>query len=231
MNPSDKVTSPPPAAGLAGRVPAGEYVATARRLAEISADLQRLSVIAERIRGVPWEAIGHVHGGLSRAAVHNRYAHAVKSWGEEHPGSPEEQFTVVEVQLQAAYAEIDLLLERQRDLSRLSHATASVAEKPETELSGLAAFARRARVTHELHDWNVAVRLAREARPHDRTPSEDPLDHANIRSLLHEYGLRSAPRQLRFFDDKPPTLEERVAALEGQVERLLAEREGDHITR
>ncbi|GHD82197.1 hypothetical protein ACWCY1_36475 [Streptomyces goshikiensis] len=247
MNPSDRVTSPPAAAGLAGRVPAGEYVATARRLAEISADLQRLSVIAERIRGVPWEAIGQAHGGLSRAAVHNRYAHAVRSWEEEHPGAPEEQFAVVDVQLQGAYAEIDLLLERQRELSRLSHATASVAEKSETELAARHTLIRKFRAMHsDPPDWGIAASLARDACQVDRDPSEDPLDRANIARLLQEshdvgaatFEALTGPDRARS-DSRIPlisqgrrgsSLEARVAALEEAVERLMAEKERDLFT-
>ncbi|MFF0561936.1 hypothetical protein [Streptomyces sp. NPDC004266] len=251
MSSSDKVTSPPAAAGLAGRVPAGEYVATARRVAEISADLQRLSVIAERVRGVPWEAIGQAHGGLSRAAVHNRYAQAVKSWEEEHPGTPEEQFTVVDVQLQGAYAEIDLLLERQRELSRLSHATVSVAEKPTSEPT-----ARDSQLLYQFlarhlepRDCDVAARLASESWQRSADSSEDPLDSANIARLLQEsQSLSAATREALPGDDcefatrraesrlplpqarRDLGLEARVAALEEAVEWLMAERKREHMT-
>ncbi|MEU5069085.1 hypothetical protein AB0G95_34160 [Streptomyces virginiae] len=250
MSSSDKATSAPAAAGLAGRVPAGEYVATARRLAEISADLQRLSVIAERIRGVPWEAIGQAHGGLSRAAVHNRYAQTVKAWEEEHPGAPDEQFTVVDVQLQGAYAEIDLLLERQRELSRLSHVTASVAEKPTTEPTARYEHLYLFRDGHRQSiDHDVAVRLASEAWQQRRgDTSEDPLDRANIARLLQESGRVSAVTGQPLTGDeswvargqhrppllpqgrRAPGLEARVAALEEAVERLIAEKERDPIT-
>ncbi|UUY52745.1 hypothetical protein NRK68_36435 (plasmid) [Streptomyces yangpuensis] len=249
MSSSDKATSAPAAAGSAGRVPAGEYVATARRLAEISADLQRLSVIAERIRGVPWEAIGQAHGGLSRAAVHNRYAQTVKAWEEEHPGAPDEQFTVVDVQLQGAYAEIDLLLERQRELSRLSHVTASVAERPTTEPTALYEHIYRLRDgDRQSRDHDVASRLARESRQQGREDTtEDPLDRANLARLLRESGHISAVTGQPLTGNeswvrgqhrppllpqgrRAPGLEARVAALEEAVERLMAERERDSIT-
>ncbi|MFJ3519775.1 hypothetical protein [Streptomyces sp. NPDC090131] len=120
---------PPNSEPLASRIPPGDLVVSAVRLSGIAEEIEELSVIAERLRGTPWEAVGKAYGGLSRAAAHGRFGKAVKRYQVLNPGTAAEQFVLAEAQLKDLYQQLDDLLASQRELTRLSELSGLVAEE------------------------------------------------------------------------------------------------------
>lgn len=109
----------------------GDLLRQAKRLLDHAQDLVDQAVIAERVKGTSWEAIGTALDGVTKSAVQKRFGGRVSEWTKEfereelpfEPMAP--AFPTAWRQLAFHWAEADRIIHAQEHIAALTNATAA----------------------------------------------------------------------------------------------------------
>ncbi|MFJ4063656.1 hypothetical protein [Streptomyces albogriseolus] len=207
------------------QLPAGEMLRSAKALADRAQELVDLAVAAEREKGTSWESIGEVLDGVTKSAVQKRYGRKVLAWHDRGEKSGQDHFGYLHEQLEHGWRAVTRIANARGVINDLAAATAAAATEDSAD-----DVRRYLDVTLGERSPDVPVQAQSSYRPPatsaERGPAEPapwPVSIFNVTRPMRLQAHVGGPGEdaSGSASSDPPSLEERVASLEGKVDLLL----------